>query len=417
MPHAAALQEPRNVRQPLATPGARQSSGPTSLIRTLRSVLNLPVQARGAEPLALVSGATVGAAMAWAINGGAQVLSGTIFGVGLSGIALLVMRAIDGEHRDHQARREFLNRYAGTREMLAENALEGDEATITRAVYDQVTLRLGEIVSSFHEHCLERGTPFNELMGNVLTEFYLTHCAQRDACVVFNESRGCYYIAAIPHGRTGRVREQIGIHPTAGRNSAISAIFRNAGAIFMRADLVSDTLRQRTSYQIEEVGEEWRVMNTNIRTEDTAPRGRDATQTAAAIMPEPYTQARHVKRHTADREARSPPATGRTERIPAAGLKTFHGVTMVEQWSLLPLNGVTHRHIRAISADLEKGRVHGHPVRLGTLKCTASDLNMEGLPGRGIWRLLHRRTADGIELIGIADYHETGRKPLVWWTG
>lgn len=409
---------------PASLPGHLGASAPDadaavpSLRCALRRVLNLPVDARAAEPVALLSGATIGAGMAWAVNGSATVFSGTVVGITLATISLMVSRAADTENRDHQAHLTFLMRYPGTRRVLENSVRDRNDVGAVRDLFERMRWRLDKTVSAFRDHCLQRGTPFSQLMGNALGEFYLTHCALHDACVVINDETSCYYIAAIRPEKSDRIIRQItASRAVRSKDAAISAIFRNEGATFMRADIVNENLMQAVSYQTEALGEEWRIMGTNAASSAYAPHMNGALGTAASIMPEQYTQARHLRR---DRPRPAPecrPVCVPTTRTPPVRMEVIHGVTMAEQWLLLPRNGLTQRHIRTISADLAKGRLHGHPVTVGTLKCTASDLNMEGLPGRGLWRLLHRRMADGIELLGIADYHEKGRKPLVWWTG
>lgn len=418
MPTASVSQAAAMAPPSAAAASARADDpAPSSLAGALRRVLNLPVDARDAPPVALLGGATIGAGMAWAINGSAQVFSGTVVGITLAAISLMVSRAADGERGDHQARLDFLMRYPGTREVFEKAAINGDDVAAVSRVFEDICRRLDVTVSAFREHCLRRGTPFSRLMGNALGEFYLTHCALHDACVVFNETRGCYYLAAIRPEDAERVMRQIKApRPGADKDAAISAIFRNAGATFMRADMANENLLQAVSYRSEALGEEWRISATRAAPHAGQPQVQAPPGVAASLIPEPYTQARQLRRDTVRRLSESSPAAGPGACTPPVALNVTHGVTLAEQWCLLPRNGVTQRHIRAISADLAMGRVHGHPVQVGTLKCTASDLNMEGLAGRGLWRLLHRRTADGIELIGIADYHGS-RKPLVWWTG
>lgn len=420
MPNAVASRHAPCARSVDAGPASTHGADPPtrSLGRTLRRVLNLPVDAREAEPVALLGGATIGAGMAWAINGGAMVFPGTVVGITLATISLMVSRAVGAESRDHQARLRFLLRYPGTRSVLENSLTDRDDVAAVSRVFERSRRRLDKTVSAFRDHCLRRGTPFSQLMGNALGEFYLTHCALHDACVVINDETSCYYIAAIRPEKADQIMKQV-TAPRSGRSkdAAISAIFRNEGATFMRADIVNENLMQALSYQTEALGEEWRIMSTNVASSACALPLHDALGTAASIMPEQYTQTRHLRRDRTRPATECQPVRVPMARTPPVRMDVIHGVTMAEQWRLLPRNGVTQRHIRTISADLAKGRLHGHPVTVGTLKCTASDLNMEGLPGRGLWRLLHRRMADGIELIGIADYHGKGRKPLVWWTG
>jgi hypothetical protein len=93
------------------------------------------------------------------------------------------------------------------------------------------------------------------------------------------------------------------------------------------------------------------------------------------------------------------------------------GQILTDQIAQLPASGRTMTKLAAIIEDLQAGRVCGKPVTLHGVHYSASDIQLEGLNGRNLWRLLHRRTPAGHELVGIVDYHEPrrGGSRTRWW--
>jgi hypothetical protein len=108
---------------------------------------------------------------------------------------------------------------------------------------------------------------------------------------------------------------------------------------------------------------------------------------------------------------------GAVPPTPPAPRSIAWGQILTDQIGQLPVSGRTMTKLGAITEDLQAGRVCGKPVTLHGVHYSASDIQLEGLNGRNLWRLLHRRTHAGHELVGIVNYHEPrrGGSRTRWW--
>ncbi|MGH8036283.1 MAG: hypothetical protein ACREPD_00945 [Stenotrophomonas sp.] len=376
----------------------------------LRSVLNVTPHSALAVPVAAGLGAGVGAALALAFQGIGNLLPGTGVGALLGTGWLCALRGFVQSEQSlqmHQARVDALKDYPAAHELLkmADTCLH-DVAAVKR-LSDRVERDVRAMCVRFQQHCDEQGLKVAPLMEQVLRHFFLLHCSDRGILVVSRGStQECYLVAA-------HAQDQEPIRAALNRKGASpSAVLRNLRCPFIRADLVNEHVHGATSFQMERDDVEYIPA--------VASPARHAAHSPAPDVPAAATQPRrrfprlHGAIPAATRAAAGPGAAPPT---PPAPRSIVWGQILTDQIGQLPVSGRTLTKLAAITEDLQAGRVCGKPVTLHGVHYSASDIQLEGLNGRNLWRLLHRRTPAGHELVGIVDYHEPrrGGSRTRWW--
>jgi hypothetical protein len=373
----------------------------------LRAVLNQPPQSTLALPLAVAVGATAGGVFASAFQGLDQLGFGTAFGAALGAAWLYALRAIEHpqhEHRAHVARVEALKDYPAVRKLLHAAGASLDDVAAVKQLSNRLDRDIRIMSERFRQQCEARSLSPAPLMEAVLRDFYLHHCADRGIVVISRRSsRHCFLVAAHPEDHAC-IRDAMNR-----KECSPSAVLRNLRCAFMRTDLVNERLRGATSFRMKRDDVEWQPCADSDRAAPGWSSSGSASPTVACRRRRVPSSARR------EHLACTPPAAAATV---ARQLRTVVvGTTLREQMEQLDPSGRTMKRLDVIRSDLTCGRPCSHTVQLHGVDYSASDIPMEGQSGRNVWRLLHRRTAEGHELVGIADYHGPSRngRTLRWW--
>jgi hypothetical protein len=376
----------------------------------LRAALNATPHSALAVPLAAAVGAGVGGAFALAFQGIGNLLPGTGVGAVLGTGWLCALRGFahfELSLQLHQARVDALRGYPAAHELLKRADTSLDDVAAVKRLSDRVERDVRAMCVRFQQHFDEQGLKVAPLMEQVLRHFFLLHCGDRGILVVSRGStQECYLVAA-------HAEDQESIRAALNRKgTSPSAVLRNLRCPFIRADLVNEHVRGATSFQMERDDVEYIPA--------VASPTRHAAGSPAPDVPAATTQPRRrvPRLHGAIPAAtRASVGPGAAPPTPPAPRSIVWGQILTDQIGQLPVSGRTLTKLAAITEDLQAGRVCGKPVTLHGVQYSASDIQLEGLNGRNLWRLLHRRTPAGHELVGIVDYHEPrrGGSRTRWW--
>ncbi|WP_421567666.1 hypothetical protein [Stenotrophomonas sp. PD6] len=407
MPNIPVLASAAPAAPPLIESALPAASAARRAAPWLRSVLNVAPHSALAVPVAAGVGAGVGGALALVFQGIGNLLPGTGVGALLGTGWLCALRSVSYSEdavQMHQARVHALKDYPAVHDLLKRaDACLHDVAAVKR-LSERVDRDVRAMCVRFQQHCDEQGLKVAPLMEQVLRHFFLLHCSDRGILVVSRGStQECYLVAA-------HAQDQEPIRAALSRKGASpSAVLRNLRCPFIRADLVNEHVRGATSFEMERDDVEY-IPAASSR---TAASSHAPEEGIAAVAPRPR---RRLPRPR-DTILAAPRAAAGPGAVSPAPRDIVWGQILTDQIGQLPVSGRTLTKLAAITEDLQAGRVCGKPVTLHGVHYSASDIQLEGLNGRNLWRLLHRRTPNGHELVGIVDYHEPrrGGSRTRWW--
>jgi len=428
----------------------------------IKDVLNRRITDPVAQPLALAVGAGSGAAvaaLAGMFNPAASVFNGTAFGLALTAMHMQWQtRAEDARHghserwrymtqhpemkqvlhemgitshdvdrvrpldeatkearHGHSERWRYMTQHPEMKQVLHEMGITFDDVDRVRPLYEATKDGVAQVMSALNGMCRRTGLPLGAQTERAAATFYMRHCMHTPLLVLAGLHGQGLHVAAVSKW----VRDQVDGELAAG--GLPGPVLRNNGCVFMRLDEVNRALQGRTDFDVRRPDQEWQVQACpedrstprSAGSMDAPPRNRYAAS-GAFDTAEPV----QLRRRRQPSSPRTPithtPAVQAPARSSPPALRVRHGTTLQEQLAKMASPGATHRDLQKISQDLANGRLNGHPVKVDGHAYTASDINIDGLSGRGAWRLLHRRDAEGYELVGIVDYHNRRSR---WWTG
>ncbi len=375
----------------------------------LQSLGNVSPQDALAGPVAAGVGAGAGSAVALAFQGIGNLLPGTgvgaLLGVGWWGV-LRWREHVQASMEANKARVDALEHYPAVHQLLAAKGACMHDMAAVKQVSDFVDREVKRMCALFEQHCRQQGLKVAPLMKAVLRHFFLLHCGDRGILVVSRAStQECYLVAA-------HRENQEPIRLALGRKGASpTAVLRNLRCPYIRADLANERVHAAMAFQMERDDVEY-IPAAGAGSGQAARPREPAAAHADAVAPRCRRPASHR------RPAPTEPPTGPGPRtVPPATCDIVRGQILRDQMACLPASGRTLTKLAVIVEDLQAGRVCGKPVTLHGVHYSASDIQLDGLSGRNLWRLLHRRTPGGHELVGIVDYHEPrgGGCRMRWW--
>lgn len=382
-------------------------NSPPSLATSLKNVLNCRADDGVAKPLALAVGAGGGAlvaTLAAVFNPAASVVQGTLVGVALAATSISVQAHVAKEQHQHRQRWDYINQYPEMQRAIKSMPITFEDTRLVSWQYNVIRSGVQEVMAGLRELYGNSDGTVAAQTERAVEVFYMRNCQDAALLMLCNRKRKELYVCAVTDAVRSRVDEQIatGQLPT--------AVMRNNRCAFMRLDEVNRTLQGASTFDESCPDQEWRV-TCPAPTHAVASPSRVSHFETGELVP---LQRRKVtslpKPQTLANSARvQPDLKAQTTVQPVR-----HGTTLAEQLARMPDNGVTLRDLRKITEDLAHGRLNGHPVKVDGHQYTASDISIEGISGRGRWRLLHREDPAGHELVGIVDYHD---KRTRWWTG
>ncbi len=383
------------------------------------SVLNTPLQSSEAGPLSIATGGLIGAmasyvAQCW--NPLASLTAGAAVGAVLGRGSLEASRHGQRKEEAHRQRWEFLQSHRGTRQMLENYGIRFGQRAAVRHVYDHLQKLCADMLAGLRAHCRDCDVPSSALVEEVLVHFYVAHCAEHIPVVVSRLAENRYFIGAIKEDAADRVRDRM----IDAKDPA--AVFVDEGAMHMVLELqAAGRFRARVFDPVacSRAGAAGRrpAGFPDLRPIVVQSRPGEAIASLPECRPQPVVELRrrsHSQRAArAAHEPASAPAHQRRIRETVT-VPVVLGKMLQRQCAHLDEGSRTLTDIGSIMEDLAQGRTTRHSVTVDGERYIARDIHLDGLSGRNRWRLLHRRTSSGYELVGIADYHADAR-PAHWW--
>lgn len=375
-------------------------------VPSLRSLLATPLHSGAAIPLAGTLGAVVGAGFelvfrgcinaagpAWSV---AEIVKPALIS-GWMGIGCTnAMRWLDPEKpsRQLQPHEKALVDYPAVRQRLRDVGTSVEDLDALKSLASQLETEFGRMITQFNDYCRSRGVPPNPLMAGVIRHFYLTHCGVRGVMLLSKRNAtACYLVAA-------RAEQGSAIADALNQPGApAGTVLRRLHCPYLRVDLANTALRDACAFTTDECDGEMRVHSVQTLPGETLETLEPGTLVSVVNR-------RHTRRRaTAHGDAVSMPDL--VASASPAKEKVFRSALLREKLADLTADSRTWRELNRIEEDLAADRPCGHPVRFHGVLFYANDIHWEGRqsPGRNAWRLLHRNTPDGHELVDIVDYH------------
>lgn len=375
-------------------------------IPPLRNLLATPLHSQAAIPLAGTVGAVVGAGFelvfrgctnaagpAWSI---AEIVKPALIS-GWMGIGCTnAMRWLDPEKpsRQLQPHECALVDYPAVRQRLRDVGTSVEDLDALKSLAGQLETEFGRMITQFNDYCRSRGVPPNPLMAGVIRHFYLTHCGVRGVMLLSKgKATACYLVAA-------RAEQGSTIAEALNQPDVLAGtVLRRLHCPYLRVDLANTALRDAGAFTTEELDGEM-----HVHAAEALPGETLETLEPSALVS--LTKRRHTRRRvTAAGDSVAMPDLV-ASAAPAKG-KIIRSALLQEKLADLAADSRTWRELNRIEEDLAANRPCGHPVRFHGVLFYANDIHWEGRqsPGRNAWRLLHRNTPDGHELVDIVDYH------------
>ncbi|MEG2802765.1 hypothetical protein [Stenotrophomonas sp.] len=397
---ATALPPPRHVAIDPAPP---------RLGERITRLANVAVDAPQARVVALAAGGLTGGLMAMA-NATAP-LSGSIVGALLGEAYLRIARQGAEDAQAHQRRWDMLHSTAALRDMAITSGLNHADVARVRGIHDHLQASMQQMIDGYRAHAAAVDLPVAPPLEAGLKAFVLEACLDHPPCVITCRETGHHYIAAVAAADVMRLRRQINDE---GRPPG--AVLRNLRSTFFCVDPAAPGPAGTGQMDVDRHGGQWQLRPARPVVEGAAaaPRVVDAATPPPdwTRAPAPMVQLR--RRTPAAAPAPRPAVVPMRTSAPAQPIDVQRGPTLQEQCARLPAGSSTLKRIERVEQDLAAGRLQGHVVKQDGHVFIATDANIEGLAGRGRWRLLCRPLGAGYELVGIADYHD---RRFDWWTG
>lgn len=365
-------------------------------ISSLRSIPATPLHSPWAVPLGCGVGAMVGGAFSVAFRGCSNLVTDVLIGGWLGIGGTNVQRYLDTVRTTSrlQPHERALVDYPAVQKRLAEVGTTVDDLDALKSLSDQLEIQFGRMITQFNDYCRSREVPPNPLMAGVIRHFYLTHCSERGVMLLSRRSAtACYLVAA-------RAEQGSAIADALNQEGVpAGTVLRRLHSPYLRVDLANTALRDACAFTTEECDGEMRVHSVQ-----TLPGETLETLEPGALVS--MTNRRHTRRRFAPESVATPIPDLVASATPAKE-KVFRGALLREKLADLAADSRTWRELNRIEEDLAANRPCGHPVRFHGVLFYANDIHWEGRqsPGRNAWRLLHRNTPDGHELVDIVDYH------------
>lgn len=368
-------------------------------IATLRRIGNTAVDAPAAEPLALLMGAGLGGAIGGAFNGLANIGWPALIGAGLGQISLLHSRLVHEQQNQHRQHWQFLRSYQGTLEALDELKIRFENVVEVSRMYQALMRGLETLVEDFREHRELHHYPCSAQEEEAIKEFFLNHCGSRDAMLLRRENDPCCFLAAVESKRWDRLVRQIVVE----EKPPMKAL-RQERTAFIRLDLLDTSAGSLDVHEASAAPPLSSRRNSAVCPSSSGARGAPTLRLPRRPV---------EKKASAQLRQRRTQLTSTGSTSPAK-FNVVRDPKLIKQCLDLDPRSPTLRSIEKIESDLAGGRHRGHQVTFQGLDCFAEDINVMGLAGRNLWRLLYQRDNTGFKLLGIADYHEKQRP---WWPG
>lgn len=387
-----------------AEPAARRAQVPAaSGWPTLTGLRNLDMDAPAARPLALALGGALGGMVGLVANA-ISPLPSLLLGALLGETSLLLSRV---EREQHLQRVKLLQTYPALRELAEQRGVRYDDRDQVRRIHDVLQARMSDMVARYRQHCQLRNLPWSEVLDNVIKAFYLSHCKDCAPAVITCVETGQRLLAAVPSAEVPVIEHAVHVE-----NRAPDAVLRQLGRVFLRMDLIGNTLRDARAFRVQRQDGEWKVTATT--TPDAMPLVdcyAPSAEPMVRLRRQPRSTRLPVGHATADGPHARPTATPVTGPV----YRVEMGQTMARQLERLSSNSVTRLGIQQLQSDLQQGRRRGHLVQCGGQSYNSVDAKMDGVRGRGVWRVLYQRQGDTFTLLGIGDYHHRRCAPITWW--
>lgn len=372
----------------------------------LTGLRNLDLEAPAARPLALALGGALGGMVSLVANV-ISPLPSLVLGALLGETSWLLSRAERWDIEQHAQRVKLIQAYPDLRALAAERGVCYDDRDQVRRIHDVLQERMSHMVAGYREHCELRNLPRSEVLDNVLKAFYLSHCKDRPPAVITCVRSGDCVLAAVTPAEMCKLE-----HAVHEEGRAPDAVLREMKRVFLRVDRLGNTLRHARAFRVERDGIEWKV--TATATPDAQPLVDCYAPSAGPVVQ----LTRHVRTGRVSDAASSVPCplpARSPAPTPARACRVDIGQTLAGQLTRLSTDSATRRCVERLQSDLEQGRQRGHVVDCGGQSYIAIDANMDGVRGRGVWRVLYQRHGDAFTLVGIGDYHHRRDRPISWW--
>lgn len=375
-------------------------------IPSLRSILTTPLHSQAAIPVAGALGAAVGAGFevlfrgctnaAGAAAGFPEIMKPALIAGWLGIGAANAFRYLDPDKATAQLQphERALVDYPGVRHMLHDAGTSLDDLDALKALAEQLEKDFGRMVIQFNEYCRSRGVPPNPLMAGVIRHFYLTHCRDRGVMLLSRRSATACYLVAARDGQAGVIAEGLNQHGV-----RAGTVLRQLHCPYLRVDLANTALRDAQAFTTDECEGEMRVHSVHTLPGETLETVEPSTLVSV-------THRRHTRRRMASGGCAKPMPDLVASTTPIRE-HVFRSTLLSGKLAGLACDSRTWRELARIEQDLAANRPCGHLVRVNGVLYHAIDIHWEGRqsPGRNAWRLLHRTTPGGHELVDIVDYH------------
>ncbi|WP_315385251.1 hypothetical protein [uncultured Stenotrophomonas sp.] len=371
---------------------------------SLRSVLSTPLHSPEAIPLAGTLGSVVGAGFELAFRGCtnaagpawsvAEVMKPALISGWLGIGCVNAMRWLEPDRAQLQPHERALVDYPGVRQLLHDAGTSVDDIDALKALAGQLEKDFGRMTRQFNDYCRSRGVPPNPLIGGVIRHFFLTHCRERSVMLLSKRTATACYLVAAREGQRHAIADGLNEE-----GALAGTVLRRMHCPYLRVDLANTALRDAKAFTTDDCNGEMRVHSVHGLPGETL----ETLEPSELVS---VTHRRHTRRRVASGEVAGP--------MPDLVAHATQAREHVIRSALLrgKLAGVapdsrTWRELNRIEEDLAANRPCGHLVRVNGVLYHANDIHWEGRqsPGRNAWRLLHRNTPEGHELVDIVDYH------------
>lgn len=382
------------------------------LVRALQNVLNMPVDARAAPPLATATGAVAGAAVAALVGG--DLLSGALVGAGLGLCSQQVAHDVHWRHGSYLRQWEALQRYPTTREVMAGQGITIEHMAEVMTMHAESRVAVGAMQGGFQSYCERFNMACEPRALALIEQFCLAHWARHQLLMSLEKDEKRFFIAAVRAADYDQVVARI---RDGGQSARVE--FQRKGIAFLTARLHAGVRDEEATWQLGQYAGRARTWQEDL------PAHASGTN-VGRHLPAPWQPAAEplvsVVRRRLGRGGpgtRPAPTTSSTPTaspvsdVPPRPL--YRSAVFERQRALLDHDDAARRRLATIEEDLAYGRDAGHAIR--ELHCRAIDVSIGGFAGRNVWRLFYRPTGEGIELIGIGDYHQGSAQPVRWWQG
>ncbi len=402
---------------PPAPPHIRSRGAPVQgttarFARALQGVLNMPVDAKAALPLATATGAVAGAAVA-ALAGG-DLLSGTLVGAGLGLSGQLVAHDVHWRHGTYLRQWEALQRYPTTREVMAGQGITIEHMAEVMAMHAESRLAVAAMQGGFTAYCERFNMACEPRALALIEQFCLAHWARHELLMSLEKDEKRFFVAAI---RSGDYDQMVARIRDSGQSARVE--FQRSGIAFLTARLHPGARPEEARWQLGQYAGRAATWREDLPAHAAGTTAGEPVAACYQPAAEPLVSvARRRLGRGAVRARRGlatramPPASSLTATPPRP---LYRSAVFERQRGLLEHDDATFRRLATIEEDLARGRDAGHAIR--ELHCRAIDVSIGGFAGRNVWRLFYRPTGEGIELIGIGDYHQGSAQPVRWWQG